>query len=158
MGLLDVAGFVVKGVAKGVGYMVNEVVKEATGIDIASELKPIVDATKEGNAAYKELKEFDNNKEAYIEAYGEEAYEIEREVLQWDAEACLEEAKCTMSDKKDEVYDRLSEVEERRERMYELQEKIGMLSDRQIINSLKRNDLSEEVRYWLELESGSRGL
>lgn len=158
MGILDVAGFVVKGVAKGVGYIANEVVKEATGIDVASELRPIVEATKEGNAAYKELKEFDNNKDAYIEAYGEEAYEIEREVLQWDAEMCLDEARRTLANKKGGIYKELSEVEDQREKMHELQEKIGKLSDQQIINSLNRNDLSDEARYWIELEKGSRGL
>ncbi len=158
MSFWDVTGFIVKGVAKGVGYVANEVVKQATGIDIASEISPIVEVTKESNTVSKQLKSFEENREFYIEKYGKESYEAEKEMLEWDAELKREEARYVMLDKKDEVYDRLSEQVEKQEKINALQEKIENLSDEQILSRLKRNDLSNGVRCLLEKEKLTRGI
>lgn len=150
-------GKAIGAVFKGVGWIGNEIFKEATGIDIKEAVSPVAESYKEARKVYDDIKEFEENKESYIREHGEEAYDQELEYLRDIRQIVKEDFEdAFLHGMKYDVEDMLDE----RKREYEdkAREKIANMSDKQIRYVLNKKEISSNVRKLLEEECRLRGI
>lgn len=158
MGFFKVAGTIVKGVAKGVGFVANEVVKEATGIDIKSELEPIQALNEEYKRTISDVKNFEDNSREFIDRYGVDAYDKELRLLKLNQKVVFEDMKYSIFEKKDNIEYAIYENLDKCEGVVKMKEHIEEMSDESLQVLLKRRNLGRGTRYLLEQECQSRGI
>ena len=158
MGFFKVAGTIVKGVAKGVGFITNEVVKEATGIDIKSELEPLQILNEECKQAVNDIKNFEANSREFIEKHGIDIYNNELELLKRNKEVVFEDMKYAVYEKRDELTYAINENAEKYRAINDMKEYFENMSDKSLQVLLKRKNLGKCTRYLLEQECQSRGI
>ena len=130
-------GSIVGGAFKLVGGLANEVIKEATGVDIAAEIKPefapAAESMRREKIIKNRIKEFEANKEAFVEEYGIEEYELELEYMKDDlrenAQMGADEIRWALSSVKDNLSDKYEEYTEKKEKIEKMQRKIETMSD-----------------------------
>lgn len=155
MGLGNILLAVGKGIGKAGLYIGNEVVKQATGVDLKEELGDTVQAISEGQKAFDDVKDLEKNKNYYIEEFGEEAYKEMLEEAKIEAEFKLQEAKGNLSDAQYNIRGRIEQENDRRRNL--VREKLRNLSDSQLKN-LNTNGISEEYIDLYFEERDKRGI
>ncbi len=149
-------GRIVGSVFKGIGWMCNEMFKEATGIDVKEIVSPLAESYKEGESISKEITEFEANKESFIKDYGEDEYYLELEYLKDSYEMELGDFKDTFNGMK---YDFEDVIQKRKkEKIIIVKKKISKMSDKQILYVLNKKEVSPNMYELLEQERIARGI